>query len=71
MYARNYKPIPFNKLPSTTASLTNEYATGIVSNTIYDVTTFAFGIANTGATLIRDPRVTNMGTIHPMGRIKG
>ena len=56
---------------STTASTTNESATGSVSNTIYDVATFTFGIANIGATLIRAPRVTNKGTIHPMGRIKG
>ena len=56
---------------STTASMTNESATGIVSNTIYDVATFAVGIANNGATLISAPRVTNKGTIHPTGRIKG
>ena len=56
---------------STTASMTNESASRIVSNTIYDVATFAFGFANTGATLIRAPRVTNKGTIHPTGRIKG
>ena len=56
---------------STAASMTNESTSGIVSNTIYDVATFAFGIAITGATLIRAPRVTNKETIHHMGRIKG